>query len=256
MKSVFNNDVIESLQKDKNVLSALALIMGEIELMDKEKSGQKPDQTAFSPDTMSKLLRFIKNSLNTSVKQIPIPLTETKYAQFTDNSPMMAQYQYQMSSSLGASASSMVYTNDRMAQFEQQSALIEDYNLMKRLYLQFSDFINYFLNRKTKKYKFTVVFDGSSMPFEREQRKKTLMEYASVGMTPNESYFASVLGTPAHMFSRMREEANVAIGENLTMLMNANTMKSDGDPNAKEVGNQELDDNELGDSGASSRDYS
>jgi len=229
--------------------------MGEMELMDKEKSGQKPDQFAVSPETLSKLLGFVKSALNSSVKQIPLPLKESKYAQYSDNSPMMAQYQYQMSSSLGASASSMVYTNDRMAQFEQQSALIEDYNLMKRLYLQFSDFINYFLNRKTKKYKFTIVFDGSSMPFEREQRKKTLMEYASVGMTPNESYFASVLGTPAHMFSRMREEANVTIGENLTMLMNANTMKSEIDPNKKEVGNQELDDTELGDAGAESRDY-
>lgn len=250
LKSVFNNDVIESLQKDKNVLSSLALIMGEMELMDKAKSGQTSDQFAVTPETLSKLLGFVKSSLNSSVKQIPLPLKETRYAQFTDNSPLMAQYQYQTSSSLGASASSMVYTNDKMAQFEQQSALMEDYNLMKRLYLQFNDFINYFLNRKTKKYKFTVVFDGSNMPFEREARKKTLMEYASIGMCPNESYFASVLGTPAHIFSKMREEANVTIGENLTMLMNANTMSG-----KKDVGNQELDSTELGDSGAQSRDY-
>ena len=144
----------------------------------------------------------------------------------------------------------MIYTNDKMAQFEMQSALLEDYNLMKRLYLQFADFINYFLNRKTKKYKFTVVFDGSNLPFEREQRKKTLMEYVSVGMTPNESYFACVKGIPSHMYSRMREEAHETIGESLTMLMNANTMKSDG-----EVGNQVKDDSELKDGGSISRDY-
>lgn len=256
MKSIFNNDVIESLQKDKNVLSSLALLMGEMELMDKEKNGQKPDQFAVNPETLAKLLGFVKSALNSSVKQIPLPLTETKYAQFTDNSPMMAMYQYQMSSSLGASASSMIYSNDKMQMFEMQSALLEDYNLMKRLYLQFSDFINYFLNRKTKKYKFTVVFDGSNMPFEREQRKKNLMEYVSLGMCPNESYFANILGTPAHMFSRMREEASVTIGENLTMLLNANTMKSDSDPNSKEVGNQELDDTEIGDGGSIARDYS
>ena len=250
LKSVFNNDVIESLQKDKNVLSSLALIMGEMEIMDKEKSGQKPDQFAVQPETLAKLLGFVKSALNSSVKQIPLPLTETKYAQFTDNSPMMSMYQYQMSSSLGASASSMVYTNDKMAQFEMQSALMEDYNLMKRLYLQFADFINYFLNRKTKKYKFTVVFDGSNMPFEREQRKKTLMEYSSVGMTPNESFFSATLGVPAHIFSRMREESHATIGDNLTMLMNANTMKSDG-----EVGNQVKDDSELKDGGSISRDY-
>lgn len=255
LKSVFNNDIIESLQKDKDVLSSLALIMGEMELMDKEKSGQKPDQFAVSPETLSKLLGFVKSALNSSVKQIPLPLKESKYAQYSDNSPLMAQYQYQMSSSLGASASSMIYTNDKMAQFEMQSALLEDYNLMKRLYLQFSDFINYFLNRKTKKYKFTVVFDGSNLPFEREQRKKTLMEYSSMGLVPNESVYANVIGIAPHMFSRMREEANVTIGENLTMLMNANTMKSETDPNKKEVGNQELDDTELGDAGAESRDY-
>ena len=255
MKSVFNNDVIESLQKDKNVLSALALLMGEMELMDKEKSGQKPDQFAVNPTTLSQLLGFVKSALNSSVKQIPLPLKETKYAQYSDNSPMMAMYQYQMSSSLGASASSMVYTNDKMAQFEMQSALLEDYNLMKRLYLQFSDFINYFLNRKTKKYKFTVVFDGSNLQFERENRKKILMEYVALGMTPNESYFGSTIGIPPHMFSRMREEAHETIGDNLTMLMNANTMKNGTDPNGKSVGNQELDDTEISDSGAEAKEY-
>lgn len=250
MKSVFNNDIIESLQKDKNVLSAFALLMGEMELMDKEKSGQKPDQFAINPETLAKLLGFAKNSLNKSVKQIPLPLTETKYAQFTDNSPLMAQYQYQMSSSLGASASSLIYNNGKMAQFEMQSALMEDYNLMKRLYLQFSDFVNYFLNRKTKKYKFTIVFDGSNIPFEREYKKKTLMEFSTVGMTPNESYFSSVLGIPAHMFSHMREEANATIGENLTLLLNANTSKNGG-----EVGNPKADTTELGDAGEQSQSY-
>ena len=126
--------------------------MGEIELMDKTISGQQADQFAINPETLSALLTFVKSSLGTKIKQVPLPLRESKYAQFTDNSPLMAQHQYQMSSSLGASASSMIYTNDKMAQFELQSALLEDYTLMKRLYLQFGDFINYFLNRKTKKY--------------------------------------------------------------------------------------------------------
>ena len=58
------------------------------------------------------------------------------------------------------------------------------------------------------------------------------------------------------MFSRMREEANVTIGENLTMLMNANTMKSETNPNGNKVGNQELDDTELKDGGSTARDYS
>ena len=253
MKSTFNNDIIESLQKDKDVLSSFALLMGEMELMDKEKSGQKTDQFAVSPDKLSKLLGFVKSSLDRNVKQIPMPLTETKYAQFDDNSPLMAQHQYNMSASLGASASSMIYSDGKMAQFEMQSAEMEDYNLMKSLYLQFADFINFYLNKKTKKYKFTITFDGSNLPFERESRKKVLMEYTSIGMTPNESYFASILGVPPHMFSRMREESCSTISENLVLLLNSNTSKS-GDEN--DVGNQKKDDNELGDSGETSRNYS
>lgn len=251
MKSVFNNDIIENLQKDKNVLSAFALIMGEMELMDKEKSGQKTDQFAISPEKLGQLLGFVKNSLNKSVKQIPLPLKETKYAQFSDNSPLMAQHQYNMSASLGASASSMIYSDGKMAQFEMQSAQLEDYNLMKRLYLQFADFINYFMNRKTKKYKFTVVFEGSNLPFEKEYRKKALMEYVGCGMIPNESYFANVIGISPHLFSRMREESSSTIGENLTLLLNANTSK-DG---SGEVGNPTKSDSELKDGGASARDY-
>ena len=90
MKSVFNNDVIESLQRDKDTLSAYALLVGEMELMDKEKSGQKPDQFAISPEKMGQLLGFVKNSLYKNIKPIPLPLKEFSYSQYSDNSPFMA----------------------------------------------------------------------------------------------------------------------------------------------------------------------
>ena len=60
----------------------------------------------------------------------------------------------------GASATTLIYTTDKMTQFELENAIYSDYMIMKPLYQQFNQFLNFYINKKTVKYKFEFTLDG------------------------------------------------------------------------------------------------
>jgi len=258
MKSVFDNTTIEQLQKDKDIASAYALLMGEIKTYDKAQSGNQANQFAIDEKAMGRFLKLVQNGLQRNIKPVALPLEETQLAQFTDASPLMSNYKLIESSSQGLSASSLVYSNGKMAQFEMQQAVETDYALLKPLYSQFCRFLNRFVNRKTTKYKFEFTLDGIDREFYRIQKLKDYMQLASVGFVLGEQEWASATNMTPFQFRKSLEMGHYGgISDLLTPLLNINTMKdgSDSGGSDKPVGNQKKSDNEITDSGAQSHDY-
>ena len=100
---------------------------------------------------------------------------------------------------------------------------------MKPLYNQFNQFLNFYVNKKTKKYKFEFFFDGLDRQWDREKRQNALRNYADKGIVLDPTMWASSLGMKPQAFQRSIECAhNSDFIENLTMLLNANTMKNGG----------------------------
>lgn len=256
MKSVFDNTTIEQLQKDKDIASAYALLMGEIKTYDNAKSGTQPNQYAISKTSMGQFLALVQSGLQKNIKPVALPLEETRLAQFTDGSPLMSNYKLKESSGQGASASSLIYTDGKMAQFEMQQAVETDYAKMKPLYYQFCAFLNRFVNQKTSKYKFEFTLDGLDREFYRMQKLKDYTQLANVGLVMGEQELASCLNMTPFALKKSLEMAHYGdMTSLLTPLLNINTMKDGSNPSSKEVGNQEKDSNEITDSGANSRDY-
>lgn len=256
MKSAFDNTTTEKLQRDKNIASAYALLMGEIKTFDGAKSGEKPNQFTITADRMGQFLQLVQNGLQSNVRPVALPLEETQLAQFVDSSPLMANYQIRTSASQGASASTLIYTDTKMAQFEMEQAIMMDYNYMATLYNQFNAFMNFFVNKKMKKYRFAFEFKNCSYPFYKEKKLKQVIQCADKGIVLDESEWAGLLDMKPQDFHRSLELAHYSdFTSNLTMLLNINTTK-DGSGESTEVGNQELDDDEVSDSGATAREYS
>ena len=256
MRIVFNNDIIAKLQKDKDIASAYALLVGEMKML-KEQQAREKDAFAINPKTLGTMLKMIQSGLRKNVRPISLPLEETKFMQFNDNSPRMAMNQYKTSASNGVSASNLIFADDKMGQFEVQSALMIDYNFMAQLYLQFENFLNFFVNKKTKKYKFKFVLKGSNFAFERQNRIDNVMRLADKGITVNTSTMASTFGFGMQEFQAMLEESKYGgWTEDLTvMLENANTMSSKDVANNNN-GRPQKEVNELTQSGENSRNYS
>lgn len=262
MKTVFNNDVIAKLQLDKDIASAYALLVGEMKTL-KDQGAKQKDPFTINPNTLGSLLHLIQSGLKRNVRPIALPLEETKFMQFNDNCPNMALNQYRTSASNSVSASSMIFSDGKMGQFEAQMAYITDYNFMKKLYSQFENFLNFFVNKKTKKYKFKFVLNGSQQPFEREYRINNLNKLLDKGLTPNVSEIASTYGYGIQQFECMLQEARYGgITELTTMLMNANTMSSKDIPSnsskskeTEQIGRPKESENNLTQSGENSRYY-
>lgn len=250
MKSVFNNTLIEDLQKDKNIASAYALMMGEMRLIDNAKSGDKPNSWAVTPEVVGKLIGLITQSLTNNIKPVPLPTGENRLVQFQDYNISMVKNQLSTSAGQGVSANSMIYSDGKMGQFELQQAIENDFALIEPLYRQFEQFLNFFVNRKLRKYRFEFKFTGINRSFDKDRTFKQLVQIADKGMVMDESMWASCFGIKPSDFRNSIMMANSGgFTQFLTPLMNINTAKSG------EVGNVTKDNNDLSDNGEISRNY-
>ena len=99
---------------------------------------------------------------------------------------------------------------------------------MRSLYIQFEDFLGYYINQKTRKYKFNFHFDGIDYPSDRNDRIDRVIEAADRGIVlPQE--FASAMGISPMDFDDMMEEAKYGNFTNsLTQLLSIHTATGDG----------------------------
>ena len=255
MKIVSQNDLIHKYQMDKDAASAWAVLYGSIGTIDNAASGTKQDNPKFSSLAMGQFLQLVQSSLKSIMKTVALPLEDTHFGQFIDQNVNMESTGVENSASQGAYGSSLIYSTGKKNQAETINALKMDYERIRPLYQQFNQILNYYVNRKTKKYKWEFFLDGSTFQFEREAREKILLDFANLGIIPNESYWASVMGIePQVLKSMMRETKNGSMQQNLSMLMNSHTT-SGAVTGQNQGGNPVKSESDLSDSGSNSRDY-
>lgn len=224
LKNAISNDEIQQLQYDKDMAEAYAILAGEIATFDTAKSGTKADQMVFNPSTIGGFLAKAKEGLGKNVKIAAMPIENLKWYQFADSNKDAYADQLSTSAAVGTGISRVIYSTDRMSNAEVEAALNEVYQTMKPLYAQFSDFMEFFVNQQTKKYKFKFVFDGSTYGFERQSRFDNLSKLADKGIVLNPSAWASVLGIEPQLFeASLMESKNNGWTNNLQLLLNTNT---------------------------------
>lgn len=229
MKSALRDDELAELQYNKDIASAYAILAGEIRLFDNAKSGTKSDQFAISPKTLGAFMGKVKDGLPNQFKAVAMPTENIKTLTYTDSNPDMYSKQLENSAGIGSSMSRIIYSSDRMSQAELEAAIINDYNTIKPLYQQFNKFLEFYVNKTTKKYHFKFIFDGCAYPFERDKRFDRLMKIADKGMVLNSSAYASVIGMCPQDFDYSLSEGKYGdMQDKLSMLLNANTMKDGG----------------------------
>ena len=253
LKSAIRAEDMAELQYNKDVAGAYSILTGEMRMLDADKSGNVKNQFAIDPDTLGKFMRLVSQGLPKGVKSVALPLEQTDMYQYKDENVNAYTNQLKSTAGLGASASRLLYADDRMSNAELENAMLTDYNMLKPIYSQFTNFMEFFANKLTDKYKFKFIFNGSNYLFERKERTDTLFKFADKGIVLNSSAFASAIGMRPQDFERSLMEGHNDpnfIG-NLSMLLNANTTKdgSAGGRPAKALG-------DLTDSGEDSQMYS
>ena len=226
MREAFTNDEITRLQKSKDILSANALILGEMKTKKDDKIGNEKNSFIIDPKQVGTLLKIARNMVNNAnIKQIALPLEETRLYQFNDMNPKMVDNRLNVVASQSISSGSMVYTDQKMGQFELQNALTLDFHsIADRLYPQFENFLEFFVNKKTKKYKFKFRVEGSTLPFLRQDRIDNQLKWSNMGVQIDTPKIASLMGYDANELESMMMMAKFGgMQNNLTLLLNSNT---------------------------------
>ena len=229
MKDMLRNIEIGELQYNKDFASAYAILAGEIGIFDDAKSGKVKDQMKFNPKTLGEFMGKVKQGLPKEYTSVALPLENIKSYQFTDGNKDMHTQQLASTAGVGSSTSRVIYSTDRMSNAEVEAAIINDFETMKPLYNQFNNFLEFWVNKLTKKYKFKFIFDGCSYPFERTKRFDNLMKLSDKGLVLNSSAYASALGMRPQDFDYSLTEGRYGdLQSKLSTLLNANTMKDGG----------------------------
>lgn len=249
MLSTLRNNEVEELQYNKDLVSAYAILAGELRLFDNAKSGTKADQFAINPTTLGVFMGKVKAGLPDNVKAVAMPTENTKLYQYSDTNTNTYENQLKASAGQGGGISRVIYSSDRMSNAEIQYAVEQQYNIMRPMYSQFQNFLNFYVNKLTKKYKFKFIFDGCSYEFDRANRFDRLLKMADKGIVLNSSAYASAIGMEPQDFEQSLSEGHAGgMTEKLSMLLNVNTTKDGG-----AGGRPRSNDTSLTDSGEASR---
>ena len=223
--NILRSDEIGELQYNKDLIAASGILAGEIQLYDQARSGQKANQFSIDPKTLGAFMQKVKSGLNGVAKIAAVPLTNIKYFQFEDKNPNSYTNELTTTAGIGTGISRVIYSSDKMSNAELEAALNEVYQTMKPMYAQFNNFLDFYVNQMTSKYKFKFEFVGSNYQFERDARFDKMMKMADKGLVLNSSAWASAVGMNPVTFDRMLAESKYTgwIDKYSTMMLNANT---------------------------------
>lgn len=223
--NVLRSDEIGELQYNKDLIAASGILAGEIQLYDQARSGQKANQFSIDPKTLGAFMQKVKSGLNGAAKIAAVPLANIKYFQFEDKNPNSYTNELTTTAGIGTGISRVIYSSDKMSNAELEAALNEVYQTMKPMYAQFNNFLDFYVNQMTNKYKFKFEFVGSNYQFERDARFDKMMKMADKGLVLNSSAWASAVGMNPVTFDRMLAESKYTgwIDKYSTLMLNANT---------------------------------
>ena len=223
--NILRSDEIGELQYNKDLIAASGILAGEIQLYDQARSGQKANQFSIDPKTLGAFMQKVKSGLNGAAKIAAVPLANIKYFQFEDKNPNSYTNELTTTAGIGTGISRVIYSSDKMSNAELEAALNEVYQTMKPMYAQFNNFLDFYVNQMTSKYKFKFEFVGSNYQFERDARFDKMMKMADKGLVLNSSAWASAVGMNPVTFDRMLAESKYTgwIDKYSTLMLNANT---------------------------------
>lgn len=249
--NVLRSDEIGELQYNKDLIAASGILAGEIKLFDSAKSGQKANQFSIDPKTLGTFMSLVKKGLQSTIKAVAVPLENIKFFQFEDKNPNSYTNELTTTAGIGTGISRVIYSSDKMSNAELEAALNEVYQTMKPMYAQFNNFLDFYVNQMTSKYKFKFEFVGSNYQFERDARFDKMMKMADKGLVLNSSAWASAVGINPVTFDRMLAESKYTgwIDKYSTMMLNANTSSYKDNEGGRERKNAR----DLTDSGEASR---
>lgn len=246
--------IMRNLQVNQSLAAARKLLVSEIPYLNDKKSSTVANQLAIDADVLGSFLGLATRGLEAAIKVLALPTENIKGVEFENTDK--DTYKNFMSITSGLlSGGKVIFSSDtKLNAIETQLSMNLDEILVESIYPQFENFLEYYANQETKKYKWKFKFVGTNDFMSRERRQKEATDLANIGVVlPNK--LASAFGLNKIELERELDEAKASgFTDKLMTMINMNTMSSKEGSSGDGDGRPKKDSSQLSDSGSETRD--
>ena len=247
--------VMRNLQVNQSMAAARKLLVSSIPYLNEKKAASVANQLAIDADTLGKFIGLATQGLEAAIKVLALPTEDIKGIEFKNTDNDTYETFMSITSSLLSGGKVIFSTRENQNAIESQFSIDIDRMLVKSIYPQFENFLEYYANKHTKKYKWSFRFVGTNDKFDREARQDEAFKYADKGVVlPNK--IASSLGLNKIELERELEEMNASdFIEKLRPMINIYTQGNvtQGSTPNNGAGRPASKDSDLTDSGEETR---
>lgn len=215
--------LMRRLQVDQSMAAARKILVSSVPYLKDKKSSSVANQLAIDADVLGKFLGLAAQGLEKAIKILALPTEDIKGVEFENTDKDTYKNFMAITSSLLSGGKVIFSTDENQNAIETQLSLNLDELLVESIYPQFEDFLNYYANKETKKYKWRFKFVGCNDQYDRDRRQEEAFKYADKGVVlPNK--IASSLGLNKIELEKELEEAKASkFTDKLMMMLNINT---------------------------------
>lgn len=215
--------LMRNLQVNQSMAAARKLLVSEIPYLQDKRSSSVANQLAIDADVLGKFLGLATQGLEAAIKVLALPTENIKGVEFENTDKDTYKNFMAITSSLLSGGKVLFSTSNEMNVYETQLSLNLDELLVESVYPQFADFLNYYVNKRTKKFKWKFRFVGCGDFESKKRRREEALAFADKGLVlPNK--LASAIGLNKIELERELEEANATeFTDKLMQMLNVYT---------------------------------
>lgn len=179
-----------------------------------------------TPDLLGKFLAVARKGLHEQIGLVALPVDNIETVDFdVDDNNIVTDY-IQALSQQGIASADVLMSNNKLNSHQSKLASAIDGNIIRTLYKSFADFIDFFVNSRTKKYKFHISFHDINVPDDRAERENRFKTNAAMGIV-DVQYAARVFDlNPFEFERRLAMSKSSEFEKNLISLMSLNNQSA------------------------------
>lgn len=250
--------VMRNLQLNQSMAAARKLLVSSIPYLNEKKSASVANQLAIDAEVLGKFIGLATQGLEAAIKVLALPTEDIKGIEFENTDNDTYETFMSITSSLLSGGKVIFSTRENQNAIESQFSINIDEMLIESIYPQFENFLDYYANKHTKKFKWKFKFVGCNDQFDRLRRQDAAFKYADKGVVlPNK--IASSLGMNKIELERELEEMNASdfidkLRPMINIYTQGNVTNTDGGSrNSNGTGRPTKDDSDLTNSGIETR---
>lgn len=197
---LFNSNNIRQLQNNKYIIAASRILVGLIPLLKNSDATSLKDKIALDPTTIGRFMHLFRQGVDDAITTVAAPFDDVKQFDFASpNSDVNIQEDHNSTIAKEGSISDVIYAPDKLgASAFNYATSVEEY-VMTYIYPYFEDFMDYQINKRTRKFKFSLKFEGINTPKNRKERMDEVKQATEIGLFMPDKWAAAQGITPQDM---------------------------------------------------------